>query len=440
MDYIFFEKVLIKFLFKDEKVRDKAMPFLSPKVFEDHKNIQLVKAIMRINETYGKFPSPSDLKLELKNEDVYNRLKEIIDLDVSEYQSDFLLEEIEDFIRKKLIHNVNVDVAVALNNDNDEELKKSPDSLREAIAFSFDTRVGMDFFEEEERLYTFLHSRDRYIPTSISQLNKIVDGGFHEKSLTLFMAETNLGKSLIMASMAVDCILLNKNVLYVTCEMSEDKISERVITNLFDVELDNLRTIDKTKFHEKFENIKQKLKNKLVIKEYPTSSINVNHIRNLLKELEVRTKFKPDIIFIDYIGIMLPSYKNKADNTYLEVKKISEEVRALAVESGLPIVSCTQTNRCLEENTEVIILKNSKEFKIPIKNINVGDFIKRDKDVYHKVNEVFYNKKTECYKITLKSGKVIICSKNHIFPTNNGLHSIQSGGIKVGNYIFSQTN
>lgn len=345
MEAVFFEKILLKFLFTNEEVRDKAVPFLRPEIFEDQKNLQIAKNMLHMNERFEKFPTVSEIRLELENEEVYNRLIEIMDMDVSEYQSEFLLEEIEEFIREKLIHNVNVDIAMNLANNKSEELKQSPDALREAVAFSFDTKVGLDFLDEEERLYKHLHNKDRVIPTCSKQLNRIIEGGYHEKSLTLFMAETNMGKSLIMASGAVDCVLQNKNVLYITCEMSENKISERIMSNMFDVSVEDLKLLPKNKFHEKFEKVRKELKNKLVIKEYPPRSINTNHIRNLIKELKVRKKFIPDIIFVDYLGIMNPIYKNKGDNSYLEVKRISEEVRALAVELGLPIVSAVQTNR-----------------------------------------------------------------------------------------------
>jgi replicative DNA helicase len=156
---------------------------------------------------------------------------------------------------------------------------------------------------------------------------------------------TNLGKSLIMTSMAVDCVLRNKNVLYITCEMSEEKISERIMTNMFDICSDDLKLLTRSKFHEKFEKLQNQVKHKLLIKEYPPKAINTNHIRNLIKELQVRVKFNPEIIYIDYLGIMNPAFRNKGDNTYLEVKRISEEVRALAVELNLPIISAVQVGR-----------------------------------------------------------------------------------------------
>jgi len=345
VDIVFFENVLIQFLFKDEKIRDKVIPFLIPEIFEDHKNIQLIKSILEINSKFEHFPSVPEMRLELKNEEVYKKLIEIIELDTTEFKKEYLINQIESFMRDKMIHNVNVEIAMNLNNDDKELIKQSPDKLREAIAFSFDTKVGLDFLEDEDRLYNHLHNRDKTIPTGFSELNRVIEGGFHEKSLTLFMAETNMGKSLIMVSLGVDCILRNKNVLYVTCEMSEEKISERVMTNMFDVATEDLKLLTRSKFHEKFESIRKQLKSKFVVKEYPPKAISSNHVRNLIKELKVRKKFVPDIIFIDYIGIMNPVYRNKGDNTYLEVKRISEDVRALAVELGIPIVSAVQTNR-----------------------------------------------------------------------------------------------
>ncbi len=350
---VFFEKLLIKFLFSDIAIREKTIPFLVPEIFEDQKNLQLIKSILEMNTKYNKFPTVPEMRLVLENEGVYNRLVEVMNMDVSVYQDEFLLSEIEEFMRSKLIHNINIDIAMGLNDGKFDDLQKYPDLLREAISFSFDTKVGLDFLDDEDRLYDYLHNKDKVIPTNIEQLNVLIDGGFHEKSLTLLLAQVNLGKSLIMCSMATDCILKNKNVLYVTLEMSEEKVSERIMSNMFDIELDDLRLLPRNKFHEKFEKIKKEVNKKIVIKEYPTASINTNHIRNLIKELKVVKHFEPDIVFIDYLGIMLPSHRNKVDNTYIEVKRISEELRALAVELGLPIVSAIQSNRAGFSSPEI---------------------------------------------------------------------------------------
>jgi replicative DNA helicase len=345
MDPIFFEKLLIKFLFINEMVRERVLPFLKPEIFDDKKNLTIVKDIIEFNYRFEKFPTVPELKIDMKDEGAFNQLLELMDVDVSEYSTEFLLEEIEEFFRKKLINNVNTEVAMALINDKMEDIKQFPDKLRESIAFSFNTKIGLDILDEEEMLYNSLRERDYVLSSGLRDLDKVIEGGFHEKSLSLFMAETNMGKSLIMGSLAVNSLLMNKNVLYITCEMSEKKISERVMANMFDVNMEDLKMLTRDKFHEKFEKVRKKIDHKFIVKEFPTKSINANHIRNVLKELETKKKFKPDIVYIDYIGIMLPIFKSKSDNTYNEVKRISEEVRGLAVETGFPIVSAVQANR-----------------------------------------------------------------------------------------------
>jgi len=341
----FFENVIIKFLFTDVEVRDKIFPFLSARIFDDIQNIGIIKKYVHYNQKFGSFPTISEMKVEIEDVDTFNHLIEIKDLDITEFKQEFLLSEIEDFFKKKLIHNVIVDTAELLSKDELEKVFNSPDDLREALAFSFDTKIGLDILNDEERIYADLHNKDKVISTGITILDRFTKGGFHEKSLSLFMAETNLGKSLIMCSLATNSLLQNKNVLYVTLEMSELKIAERIMANLFDKDINDISNIEKEPFMALFGNWKKKIENKFVVKEFPTRSINTNHIRNLLKELKVKKKFIPDIIYVDYISIMLSCMSNKNDNSYIEIKRISEELRGLAVELGIPFISAVQTNR-----------------------------------------------------------------------------------------------
>lgn len=345
MDPHFFEKILIKYLFINKDARDKIIPFLTPKVFDEYKNVKIIGRILHYIERFNKFPTVTEMKVDIEEEDVYNHLAEIVKIDTSEYDEQFLISEVEEFFKKKLILESIAETAENLNNGDITKISNAPDQLRDALAFSFDTKIGLDLFDEEERAYDFLHNRDRIIPTFLKSLNKYIEGGFHEKSLFLFMAETNLGKSLIMSSLATDCTLLNHNVLYVTCEMSEEKISERIMANMFNVPMEGLKLITRDRFYEKFRGIKERTQKKILIKEYPPRAINTNHMRNLIKELNNKKKFVPDIIFVDYLGLMLPTKSTKNDNSYVEVKRISEELRALAVELGIPIVSAVQTNR-----------------------------------------------------------------------------------------------
>lgn len=367
---VFFENVLLKFILTNSDVREKTMPILNTELFSKKENVSIVNAIQKLTKKYGKFPTLAELRLDLSESNAFDQLNEIVNLDVSEFESEFLLDEIEEFIKKKLISNVNVNIAMALN-DNENKLSDFPDILREAIAFSFDTKIGLEVFKEAERLYNHFHTRDKVIKTGIKLLDKYTDGGFHEKTLTLFLGQTNLGKSLILCSLAVYSLMQNKNVLYISCEMSENKMSERILQNVFDMSIENIRMIPKTRFLEKFSDIAKQYKSRFVMKEYPPSSINTNHIRNLLKELEVRSKFVPDIIYIDYIGIMLPTTKNNVDNTYVQMKKVSEEVRALSVEKEIPIVSALQTNRKGYGDTEIDLTNVSDSIGIA----STGDII-----------------------------------------------------------------
>ncbi len=344
MDPIFFEKVLLKLFFISKEINEKVLPFLNTDVFDDGGNIKIVEAIIKHYEKYSKMATPSEMKL-LVDAPTWDHLFEIMNMDITEYEGAFLLSEVEDFFRKKLILDAISKTAVNLKDDKMDKVSCAPDEIREALSFSFDTEVGLDFVEAEKRLYEFLHNKENVVETGLPVFDSLIDGGFHEKSLSLFMAETNMGKSLIMASLAVNCFLKNKNVLYVTLEMSEEKMAERMMANVFDIPVDDLRSIVRHKFDDKFKDLRKTMKQKIMVKEFPTSSISCNHIRNLLKELEIRKKFKPDIVFVDYLGILRPATTRKSDNSYSEVRRISEELRGLAVEHSIPFVSAVQTNR-----------------------------------------------------------------------------------------------
>jgi replicative DNA helicase len=196
-----------------------------------------------------------------------------------------------------------------------------------------------------DRFYEFLHNNHKILSTGIKELDEKIGGGLHEKTLTLFMAQANLGKTLVKCAIAANLILQNKNVLYITLEMSEEMIAQRIYQNIFDVDLESLSVLSKDKLFLKVNSIKEKVKNSLYIKEYPTKGATVNTIKNLLKELEIKKKFIPDCVIIDYLGIMAPLYLLKSDNTYTEGKRVSEEVRGLAVEKQVAVLSSLQANR-----------------------------------------------------------------------------------------------
>lgn len=336
---------MLKLLFQKKDIREKILPFLSVDIFDSFEHKEITKKILSFIDDYNKFPTVFDMKLVLDNKEVFEEFKKVLYIDTNKYSKESLLLELESFFKKKLIWNVVTDIAEKLKDDGIKNISESPDQLRTSLSFSFDTQIGLDLFSDEERMFNHFNKKDKYIPSGLFCLDRLIGGGFHDKNLHLVLAATNTGKSLIKCSLASNAISKNKNVLYITLEMSEERIAERILQNIFDLRQSELKKLDSDNFKLKYKDIKEKIKNKLIIKEYPTKGANTNSFRNLLKELEIKKKFIPDIIFIDYLGIMTTNNIGKNDNTYTEGKKVSEEVRGLAVEIKKPIISSIQTNR-----------------------------------------------------------------------------------------------
>ena len=345
MDELFFEKVIIKLLFTNTVVKDTVLPYLSPTLFEDFNSKEIIKTIEEYGEKYNKFPTVADMKLFIDTEIVYNNLLEYINIDDSEYTPECLIDQIEEFIRGKLIHNTIVDTVGYLKDNNEEGVSASPDVLRDAICFSFKEPEGISVLEDFDQFYDYLMNIDNVIPSNIKVLDDILNGGFHEKSISLFMGEPGMGKSLIMCSLASNFLLQNKNVLYISLELSKFKIAERINANLFDVPVNDLKMIPKSKMFEIWKECRKKVDSNLVVKEYSPYALTAGGIRNALKDLEGKKKFKPDVILIDYIGIMKSVFNRKGDNEYAELKRITQECRAIGIDFGIPIISAIQTNR-----------------------------------------------------------------------------------------------
>lgn len=344
-DQHFYEDLLIKFLYIKKSVREKIIPIISIELFERDQNREIIKHIINYIDKYNVFPKIQDSILVL-NESPRNHLNEtIMTINSDEYNNELLIDELEEFIREKMISNVCCNTMVSLSED--DGIKNSlnaPDKLREAYAFSFDQDIGLNLFESEDKLFNYLHEKKYIIPTNIQKLNEHIDGGIHNKSLVLFLAETNMGKSLVMSSLAVGNVLDNKNVLYISCELSENETGVRLLANLFETPMGDLKAIPKDKFYKRFKDLKDNFNNRIVIREFPPKSINANTIRTLLKKLELNN-FKPDIIYLDQIGNMNSIHRVRADNTYTEMGKVTMEVRGVAIEHDLPIISAIQTNR-----------------------------------------------------------------------------------------------
>ena len=434
----FFEKVLIKLLFTDEKVREKIIPFLSEKYFDEKNNMNIIKNIILYQCKYSKFPTVSEMKIAIEDKNTYDNLVEVLNLDLKEYDHTFIIDQIEDFFRNKLISDCNTDIAIALNENKKDKISECIEKLSFAQSFTFNTDIGLDFKESAEHMYNFYNNKDFTVPSGIKTLDTILDGGFHNKTVTLFMAETNLGKSMILCSCASNSLLNNKNVLYITLEMSKEKITNRIYANTFNIDSPELKFMSKDKIAAKIDFFKNSLKGNLVVVHYPQKTANVNNIRFLLKELKEKKKFVPDIVYLDYMELLKAIYINKSDNSYSEDKRVSSEVCGIAAETDIPWVSGWQGKRCLELFTKINIIRNDIiKNNIYIKDIEVNDYIEtiqNNEIKYNKVIKKYDIEENDCYEITLKSGKKIICSAKHLFPTNNGLKNIKLG-LKIGDKL-----
>jgi len=339
-----YENLLIQFLFKDEEVRDKLVPYLNPLVFSNTTNSHIIGHVLSFMEHHSHFPRMNELKLFIKSAEDYDRLVDIMNYDSSDFDKEFILKELEEFYRKSLLLNCRMDLKDNFGKPS-SELQDYPDKFRESLAFTFDNSIGLSLMDDQEYIFRAIHDKDTVFPSSISALDRLIDGGFHEKSLNLFLAPVNMGKTLVKTALSVNFLKQNKKVLYITLEMSEQKIMERVLANLFNENINELKNMTKEKFNKRFELIKSVIKSDFKIIQFGAKTISANRIRAILKEYQVKKNFKPDILVVDYLGLMTTNNKSKDANSYTEMKLISEELRAVAVEYGFPIISAIQTTR-----------------------------------------------------------------------------------------------
>jgi archaellum biogenesis ATPase FlaH len=253
-----------------------------------------------------------------------------------------------------------------IDNKGSEDKGAIPQLLSDALSVSFDTHIGHDFIEDATARHEFYNAKEVKIPFDIDLLNKVTKGGLSTKTLNIALAGTGVGKSLFMCHCAAANLVQGRNVLYITLEMAEEKIAERIDANLLNVTMDELKMLPKDAYDKKIERVSSKTKGKLIVKEYPTASAHTGHFRHLLNELKLKKGFKPDIIYVDYLNICSSArIKGAAVNSYTYVKAIAEELRGLAVEWAVPIVSATQTTRSGYTNTDVGLEDTSESFGLP---------------------------------------------------------------------------
>ena len=369
------EEIVISNLITNPDYMRKVLPFVKEEYFDDLSQKVVFKEVSTFIETYDNLPEPNAIALEVEKrkdltEDAVNKVLEILSgLDKTEYNEDWLLDTTEKWCRERAIYNALMEsVQIADGQDKARNQDAIPTIMSEALSVCFDDHVGHDYIEDSESRYDFYHRKEEKIPFDLEFFNKITKGGLPNKTLNIALAGTGVGKSLFMCHMASAVLLQGRNVLYITLEMAEEKISERIDANLLDVPIQQLSDplFSKGKYQSKIEKLQDKTQGRLVIKEYPTASAHVNHFKSLLNELSLKRGFHPEIIFVDYLNICASSrYKNNIVNSYTYVKAIAEELRGLAGEFNVPIVSATQTTRSGYGSSDVELTDTSESFGLP---------------------------------------------------------------------------
>ena len=361
-------------MLNNEAYNRKVLPFLKSEYFERKEQQLIFDEIYKFVDKYNNPPSKEALHIELEkrsdiNEETWKNTQKVLDsLAVEDTDERWLVDATERYCKDRAIHlAVLKGIHIINGDDKDHQPSSLPDILSSALSVSFDSSIGHDYIDDASDRYAFYHKKEQRIPFDLSYFNEITNGGLPNKTLNICLAGTGVGKSLFMCHQAANCLMQGKNALYITLEMAEERIAERIDANLMDMTIDELHELPEQLFDKSVDKIKKKTQGTLVVKEYPTASAHTGHFKGLLKELAMKRDFKPDIIFIDYINICASSrFKTGANvGSYFYIKAIAEEFRGLAVECELPIVSATQTTRSGFTATDIGLEDTSESFGLP---------------------------------------------------------------------------
>ena len=367
------EETILRNLICNEQYYRKVVPFIKADYFQEYNEKILFEEIADFAAKYDKVPTKEVLTINLQSrgdlteetfKDTLSGLNSLSD-DWIDY--DWLLDATEKWCQDKAIYNALMQ-SIKIADGGDKKLDKGsiPSILQDALAVSFDEHIGHDYIEQADDRYEFYHRKEEKIPFDLEKFNYITKGGLPNKTLNIALAGTGVGKSLFMCHMAGSALSQGYNVLYITCEMAEEKIAERIDANLLNVSVKDIVDIPEVLFRSKVQEISKKTQGKLIIKEYPTASAHAGHFRALLNDLQLKKDFKPDLIFVDYLNICASvRYKGAIVNSYTYVKAIAEELRGLAVETNLPIISATQTTRAGFGNSDPDLTDTSESFGLP---------------------------------------------------------------------------
>ena len=367
------ENTIIKNLIQNETYTRKVIPFIKSEYFTESSEKLIFEEISNYFDKYTKSPTVEALLINLDNvtskgDAIVKSSKQLVEnIKADDTPLDWLIDETEKWCKDRAIYIAVMDSIEVLDEKSKRSTGEIPDLLKDALSVSFDTHIGHDQLEDADERFEFYNTEEEKMPFDLEYFNKITKGGLPNKTLNICLAGTGVGKSLFMCHMASNCLLMGKNVLYITMEMSEERIAERIDANTMNVPMKELPDVSKKEYDKKIQRIKNKTKGKLIVKEYPTAAAHVGHFRHLLQELNIKKDFRPDIIFIDYLNICA-SHRirpGSGANSYTLVKSIAEELRGLAVEHDVPMVSATQTTRSGYGSTDIGLEDTSESFGLP---------------------------------------------------------------------------
>ena len=361
-------------LIHDEEYTRKVIPFIEEDYFEERSDKVVFEEIATFLKAYDSLPTKEVLQIEVGKrtdltQDEFQSTEQLIDaLGESQYEQEWVYDTTEAWCKERAIYNALMEsIKIADGQDDKKNRDAIPSILSDALAVGFDQHVGHDYIDDAEDRYAYYHKIENKIPFDLEYFNKITSGGLSDKTLNIALAGTGVGKSLFMCHVASSCLVQGKNVLYITLEMAEEKIAERIDANLLNTNIKDIAELPQTTFHKKIDKLAAKTTGKLIIKEYPTASAHCGHFRALLQELKLKKSFVPDIIFVDYLNICASSrYRSAVNvNSYSYVKAIAEELRGLAVEASVPICSATQTTRSGFASSDPNLTDTSESFGLP---------------------------------------------------------------------------
>jgi len=368
------ETTILRNLIYNEEYSRKVIPFIQPEYFEQRTEKIIFEEVTKFIVKYGSSITIEALNIETENRTdlTETEIKEVREINGSltdsSVEDQWLMDTTEKWCRDRAIYLALMEsISLADGQDDNKGRDAIPSILSDALAVSFDNHIGHDYLQDYEERYESYHRKEDLIPFDLEYLNKITKGGLPNKTLNIALAGTGVGKSLFMCHVASSALLQGKNVLYITMEMAEEKIAERIDANLLNIPIQDIIDLPRKMFETKVTKLIDKTKGKLIIKEYPTAAAHSGHFKALLNELALKKSFKPDIIFIDYLNICASSRHkaNSSINSYSYIKSIAEELRGLAVEANVPIVSATQTTRSGFASSDVDLTDTSESFGLP---------------------------------------------------------------------------